>query len=378
MILYLRRNDQSMKSKKIYLLFAMVLGALLLSGCSRAGFSNSWPGLTTDGEIAYLAAGQHVYAIRLSDGSEIWRYPSKATSSLLFIAKPVITPDGMILLGSAGSDHRLVAIDPTRINVETNAPEETWIFSGAADRWIAAPLILGDKVFAPNADGHLYVLSLGDDLTTKTAEQKIELGGALWAQPASDGRLVYIPTMNHYLYAVDPESYEFAWPALNLGGAIPGSPLVTPEGELFLGSFASEVVRITPATGKMDPFISTQGWVWDSPTLVEDTLYFGDLDGYFYAVRVSGERLWSIQPDGPVVGSPLAMSDYVVFVTESGTVYAVDPEGKIVWQHEAGGQIYTSPVTGSDRLLVAPMNAEFLLAALDTNGNRVWTFKPEN
>jgi outer membrane protein assembly factor BamB len=72
------------------------------------------------------------------------------------------------------------------------------------------------------------------------------------------------------------------------------------------------------------------------------------------------------------------MPDYVVFVTESGSVYAVDREGKIVWQRAVGGQIYSAPVAGGDRILVAPMKAEFLLTALDTNGNQVWNFQPEN
>jgi outer membrane protein assembly factor BamB len=68
----------------------------------------------------------------------------------------------------------------------------------------------------------------------------------------------------------------------------------------------------------------------------------------------------------------------IVFATESGSVYAVDSEGKIVWQHELGGQIYTAPVAGTDQIIIAPMQADFSVAMLDTNGNQVWSFKPEN
>jgi outer membrane protein assembly factor BamB len=108
-------------------------------------------------------------------------------------------------------------------------------------------------------------------------------------------------------------------------------------------------------------------------------IYFGDLEGNFFAVdAANGNQIWSIQPDGPIVGSPLVMTDYIVFATESGSVYAVDSEGKIVWQRDVGGQIYTDPVSGSDKIVVAPMQAEFSLAVLDTNGNQVWTFTPEN
>jgi outer membrane protein assembly factor BamB len=108
-------------------------------------------------------------------------------------------------------------------------------------------------------------------------------------------------------------------------------------------------------------------------------IYFGDLEGNLFAVdAASGNQSWSIQPDGPVTGSPLVTNDAIIFVTESGSVYAVDRDGKIIWQRNVGGQIYTSPVTGADRIIVAPMQAEFSLAVLDTDGNQVWTFKPEN
>ena len=368
-----------MKPKYILFVLVIALAAVLLSGCSGQGFTNSWPGLATDGETAYLAAGQYVYAIRLSDGKEIWRYPAKADNKLQFIAQPVIAPDGAVVVGSAGNDHRLVALDPISLSGDAfKTPAEKWIFSEAKSTWVAGALILADKVFAPNSDGTLYVLDLQDGSSTKTALEKIELGGALWSQPSTDGKLVYVSSLDHHLHAIDPETYELAWPAIDLGGAIPGTPLIGPDGRLYVGSFASEVVKVDPATGTDTLLTSTQGWVWGGPVTDGEKIYFGDLEGNLFAMDgASGNQLWTIQPDGPVVGSPLVTNDAIVFATESGSVYAVDQDGKIAWQKEVGGQIYTSPVSGADRIIVAPMQAEFSLAVLDANGNQVWTFKPE-
>lgn len=369
-----------MKSKFLLFVLVAALATVLLSGCAgQTGLSNSWPGLASDGETAYLASGQYVYAIRLSDGKEIWRYPEKGGNSLQFIAQPVIAPDGTVVIGSAGSDHRLVALDPTRIDASTNTPAEKWIFSEAKSSWVAGVLILNDRVFAPNSDGFLYVIDLEDGLSTKAALKKIELGGALWSQPSTDGNLVYIASLDHHLHAIDPETYEFAWPAIDLGGAAPGTPLVGPDGNVYIGSFKSEVIKADPATGAHTLLTSTQGWVWSGPAADGQNIYFGDLEGNLFAIDTArGNQLWSIQPDGPVVGSPLVIAENIVFATESGSVYAVDIEGKIVWQREIGGQIYTEPVAGTDQIIVAPMQAEFSLAMLDTNGNQVWTFVPEN
>ena len=370
-----------MKPKFILFMLVAVLAAALLSGCaSRAAFSNSWPGLASDGEVAYLASGQYFHAVSLTDSKEIWRYPAKASGSLQFIAQPVVAPDGTIIIGSAGSDHRLVALDPSSLSSgETfKTPAEKWTFAEAKGSWIAGVLVLNDKVFAPNSDGFLYILDIQDGSSTKSALKKIELGGALWAQPTTDGSLVYVSSVDHYLYAINPDTYEFAWPAIDLDGAVPGTPLVGPDGNLYVGSFASEVVKVDPATGKDTLLTSTQGWVWGGPVTDGKNIYFGDLEGNLFAVdATSGSQAWSIQPDGPVAGSPLVTNDAIVFATESGSVYAVDQDGKIVWQHEVGGQIYTPPVLGADRIVVAPMQTEFSLAVLDTSGNQVWTFTPE-
>ena len=145
-----------MKPKFILFMLVAVLAAALLSGCaSRAAFSNSWPGLASDGEVAYLASGQYFHAVSLTDSKEIWRYPAKASGSLQFIAQPVVAPDGTIIIGSAGSDHRLVALDPSSLSSgETfKTPAEKWTFAEAKGSWIAGVLVLNDKVFAPNSDG---------------------------------------------------------------------------------------------------------------------------------------------------------------------------------------------------------------------------------
>jgi len=367
-----------MKSKHILFVLMVAVAAVLLSGCTgRAGLTNSWPGLSSDDNAVYLASGQFLYAVSTDSGKETWRYPASGSNSIHFIAQPVVASDGTIIVGSSGSDHRLVALDPSQLasNDGVMAPTEKWIFSEARSSWVAGVLVLDDKVFAPNSDGNLYVV----DLQTGSALQKINLGGALWAQPSTDDNLVYVASLDHFLYAIDPNTFEFAWPAISLGGAAPGRPLVGPDGNIYVGSFDSQVIKVDPATGASTLLTGTQGWVWDGPVSDGQNIYFGDLEGNISAVDAeSGNQLWSIQPDGPVVGSPLVASENIVFATESGSVYAVDNAGKIVWQREVGGQIYTSPTASAERIVVAPMQAEFSLAMLDGNGNLVWTFQPEN
>jgi outer membrane protein assembly factor BamB len=364
-------------SKKLIFVVIILLGAVLLSACAGGPVhGTTWPGLATDGNIAYLADGPSVYAVTLEDGRELWRYPGQRDPELVFYAPPAITPDGLVIVGSAGTNHSLIALNPNDINPETNAPFEVWRFTGAKDYWVAAPLILNNKLFAPNSDGNLYILDLQDERSVKEATV-VQLGGRLWAPPTTDGERVYITSLDHLVFAVDAETYEVVWQE-NLNGAVPGSAVLGEDGMLYAGSLASQLEKFDPSTGNHQPVLDAENWVWGTPAVEGDTLYFSDVDGNFYSFNTSTGKLnWNpVKPDGPITASPLIQGDYVLLATESGSIFAVGSDGKVLWQEEIGGKIYTTPVIAGDLILVAPLETEFYLVALDPNGRRIWTFTP--
>ena len=363
--------------KKILSISMLLLGAVLLSACSGGAVrGSSWPGLAADGNAAYLASGSLVHAVNLKDGSELWNYPEKANSKLIFYATPVITPDGLVIVGSAGTDHSLIAIDPADINPETNSPVAAWTFTGAGDHWVASPLVLGDKLFAPNSDGNLYVFDLKDGKSQKQPVKVIELGGRLWAQPVTDDKYVFVTSLDHTVSAVDIETYAVVWHK-DLSAAIPGSPAIGADGMLYVGSLASQLEKFDPATGEHEPAITVKDWIWSTAVMDGDALYFGDVSGNFYSYNTStGALNWSIKPDEAITGSAILQNDHLLLVTESGHIYAIAKNGSTLWFDTIGGQIYTTPVVSNEMILVAPLNADFQLAALNSDGRQVWKFPP--
>jgi glucose dehydrogenase len=198
----------------------------------------------------------------------------------------------------------------------------------------------------------------------------------LWSQPTTDGERVYITSLDHSVIAVDVNTYDILWHE-DLGGAVPGSAVVGEDGTLYVGSLASKLEKFDAATGNHQPILDAENWVWSTPSLDGDTLYFSDVDGNFYSVdTATGNLNWSVQPDGPVTASPLIQNDHILLATESGSIYAVDRDGKVLWSEEVGGKIYTTPVAAGDVILVAPLETDFYLAALDPNGRQIWTFAP--
>ncbi len=185
--------------KRSTLFSFVLLGAILLSACSSAASrGTSWPGLAADANNAYLANGQFIYAARLSDGSKLWQYPDKAGSQQFFAA-PLLTPDGQLIVGSAGTDQGLYSLDPA-----TGATKWSVPFTGAKDRWIAAPLAINDTLYAPNNDGSLYALKLA----TGELLWSLSIGHPLWGSPVTDGKLIFLTSLDHFLYAIDPQSQK--------------------------------------------------------------------------------------------------------------------------------------------------------------------------
>lgn len=367
-------------SKKPVIITIVLLAAVFLAGCAGGPLRGStWPGLTADETTAYLADGPHVYAINLRDGRELWRYPEESNSRLAFYSTPVLTPDGHVIVGSSGSSYSLIALNPADINPQTNTPTEAWIFNGARDHWVAPPLVVQDKVFAVNADGNLYVLDLRDGQSTKQAVRTIQVDGRLWSQPITDGERVFITSLDHNVVAMDVNTYEVLWRE-NIGAAVPGSAVLGSDGMLYVGSLASQLVRFDPTTGSYSRVLDADYWIWSTPSMDGDTLYFGDLIGKFYAYNTASSSLnWPpVQPDGPITASPLIQDDSILLATESGNIYALDREGRVLWSQAVGGKIYTTPVSAGGLTLVAPLGADFYLAALDENGRQVWTFNQGN
>jgi len=355
-----------MKTNRMKLFLALALLAVLLSACGGTPAAATWPGLAADGNAAYLANGSVVHAIRLSDGEELWSFPEKPSAKLIFYANPVFTPDGQIIVGSSGSDHTLFFLDP-------DTGRETWSFTGASNHWVASPLVVDNLVYAPNADGTLYIFDLsikGEDKLSGS----VKLDGRLWAQPATDGNLIFVTSLEHKVFAVDPKTRTVAWKA-ELDGAIPGSPLAA-DGTLYVGSLGAALEAIDIATHQTIWSAATQGWLWGGPTLNDGILYFGDLDGNFYAIDSANGKpaAETTQPDGGILSSPLFWNGQIIFVTENGTVYSLTPGESPQSMEKLNGKLYTAPVTAGDLLLIAPFQGDYLLVALDKEGKEEWHY----
>lgn len=353
-----------MSTKRLLLFSLLAVATLALSACGTQVPVNNWPGLSADSEKAYVANGSFVYAVNLNNGSEAWRYPAEANNDYLFYAIPALTPDGQLLIGSAGTKHDFFSINPA-------TGKDNWVkpFTEGKGLWVAPPLVLNDLIYAPNADGLLYVLDLNGSLV-----DKVVLGGSLWSAPVTDGTHIYVASLDHHLHIIDPSNLQ-SFKTTDLGGAIPGGPTLNGDG-IYIGTFASKL-EFVDSSGASQTLAEAEGWIWGTPAIDDETLYYADLEGNIYSFDLpTGAQNWNnVKPDGPIAASPLIVGEQIFVVTEEGSLVALDRDGKFQ-VYELGGKIYTTPVISNDLILVAPFQADFTLVALDADGKQAWKFTP--
>jgi len=347
--------------KKNTLLKLAVLGllSLALSACGTVP-PLSWPGLAVDeanGRI-YLAYQNKLTALNSQSGTPVWEFPTENNKNFSVFADPVVA-NGQLYFGAY--DHVFYALDPAN-------GMQTWSFGAADSRYIASPLVDGERIYAANADHHLYALDQDGTLlwTFTTSHPQ-------WGTPALGAGVLYLGSLNHFLYAVDANSGVQQW-ATDTGGTLVSGPLLH-EGMLYTGTFNSEVLALDAGSGEVQWRVTTDGWIWGTPALYEGQLLVGDLNGILYSLDpVSGAENWRLDTGGSLTGTPLGLNGHIYVINEAGRVISVTPEGNIAWNQDFGTELYGSAVASGDLILVSQHNNTTTLVAVNESGTRVWQF----
>jgi outer membrane protein assembly factor BamB len=362
-----------MKSKYILFIIVIALLTIFLSACAggAATLASSWPGLTINDQVGYVAYNQLVSAINLENGTEKWRFPATPNAKITFYAQPVMSADGQLIVG--GYNHILYSLNPE--NGQVN-----WQFEGATNRYIASPLVTDNAIYIPNADKNVYALDLKGNLLWTLA-----IPGEAWSAPILDPNCdcMYLSSLDHRIYAIDPQKGTIIWQTNDLGGSVVGTPTLSSDGTLYVGTFASELISLDSSNGEVIWRKPTDGWLWSSPTLDKDQLYIGDLSGYLYAFNAKdGASVWTVGPDkldGEIVGSPLLTNDTLYINTKNGNLYSLDTSGNINWTQVIGGSLYPSPLANGEQILVTPIitkDPKELVVAVNSDGTKQWSYFP--
>ncbi len=352
-----------MKPKSSLFVLSLTVIGLFMSGCAQGLMPASWPGITVSGNVAYVAAGPQIFAVNLANGAAKWRFPERAKATQFFYAAPALTEDGQLIV--AGYDHVLYSIDPA--NGKTK-----WMFKGARDRYIAAPLVTKDRIYAPNADYRLYALDTEGNL-----QWAFESGQSFWGSPLLEGETLYIGSLDRKVYALRASDGKKLWER-SLSAAILSAPATAEGRPLFVSTFDGILYALEKNNGEVLWQKSLDARLWSTPLIVNDRLYIGDEAGRLHALDIAtADELWQADAGSAILHAPILLSDSLLaFGSEDGRLQVITLDGAPEWQQTIRGKLYGAPAKAGDLILVAPVEGDSVLIALTSSGAQKWAFKP--
>jgi len=371
----------------------LLILAVALAACGGVA-GGSWAGLSTNqsGEKLFVAYDRSVVALNAASGAVLWEYPDEDSRNAQFYAQPV-ADNGSVYVGDY--DGRLHAIDSeTGTSQWVYEPERETLVGPlspeAPDRVISGVALSPDLAFFGLGSRNVVAVAREDASEVWTFETDHGVWGTplyLDAESSPDGTpLLLVSSLDHNLYALDPESGNEYW-SLNLGGAAPGNMLYDAENQrVYLGTFGKGVVAVDLESASIAARFQTEEWVWSHPALDGNRLYIGDLGGNLYAVEIGEGTLtqaWKVTPTPEAIrGTPLVIDNLVIVGAEDGRIFArIAESGAEVWSTNVEAKVLTELISVSDEdddtthIVAGTDKKERLIVALNvTNGEGAWSY----
>jgi len=266
--------------------------------------------------FVYVGSGDScVYALDAGSGKCIWKYKTNG----IVHATPALA-GGVVYIGSF--DGNFYALDATTGKLK-------WKFKTVGDTYFPlgevqkGAVIVDNTVIFGSRDYNIYAL----DAKTGTGKWNMkELGSWIIATPLAYGGNIYFGTSDsHRFYCMDAQTGEVKW-TLPLNMRVYGTACVA-GGEIAFGCFNGKLYFVNPETGKVNRVFQTEeskknysgiynaddsfrndfalygenykesekkilalGSILSSPLAENNTLYFGDANGNFYALSLDGRK----------------------------------------------------------------------------------------
>lgn len=265
--------------------------------------------LIVSGDLYVPSDDGFLYKLDLATRKELWRFdthggavkrvlPDPKAEGYDYQASSPVLADGTVFVGSA--DGHLYAVD-------SRDGKERWRFkTGGLVR--STPAVANGRVLFGSFDGSVYAVEAasGKELW------KYATGDAVNSSPALVSGIAYIGSRSTDLYAFDAASGAIRWKYYYWMSWVESSPVLK-DGMLYVGSSDYQrVYALDARDGAPKRWFDTEGSAWSTPAVTEQTVYIGavgtvgymaDHHGGFFALdRETGRERWRF-PMSPIEGS---------------------------------------------------------------------------
>ncbi len=384
--------------RRAALLGALLLLTLVLVACGAGRIEASWGdlSLTNDGTQLLFAYYDRVVKIdpisgrpvqlldndgdvRLDDqgNPRTWVVGApEVPAQTQFYTAPLALDEDTLLIASYSGALFEVENRTARVDNQAGVP--------VAGQVVANPVIENDLLYLPYSQANMQALAMNGF----APEWTLTTQHGIYGKPLFVDDALYVASLDHNVYSLDPATGEVIWNT-DLSGAITSAPAYG-NNALYIGSFASKLFKLS-LDGEILGSVDAVNWVWGTPAIDGDMLYFGDVVGNLYAARDTGnsfELVWGplqIAKDD-IVATPIVAGDVLVVGSRDHNVYWVDRStGEVLQTRETKGEVLGNmlllepsdalPISQPIVVVSTMANEELVVAFSLENGERLWAYQ---
>lgn len=257
-----------------------------------------------------------------------------------------------------------------------------WAFA-TGGQVFSSPVIVDGVVYIGSMDGYLYAI----DLKSGQLKWKFQAIAGVGTTPAVLDGKVYFGTLTsledpianeeNYFYAVDIATGKEIWKTLIPYGLI-STPVVTGEA-VYFGGLAGKFYALNRQDGKELWTFQTQNGFVSSSYFADGVLYIGGMDAFLYALDAgTGEKKWAAQVSTPINSSPVVTEKEVLICDLENWLYVFDRRsGKQIAKHEVGQAMISSPVVKGEMVYFGLVDGR-VIAVNYLTGEGIWEFQTNN
>ena len=295
-------------------------------------------GAITDGTVYVPTMDGRFYALRLSDGKQLWKFVNEDQDGAK--SSPCVADD-LVCYGDEFGTFRALDRQSGRLRWKVTSDAEI----------ISSPSYINGKVLFGSYDGFLYCL----DAKTGKEVWKSETDGPVHCSPSLAGKAVAVAGCDGVLRLIGIADGKQVR-ALEIGGNIASTPAVVGN-RLFLGTMGCQVLGINTDTMERlweYEHARRQFPYYGSAAVSDDLVVIGGRDKMVHALdQATGKERWSLQTKGRVEGSPVVVGDRIFVGSSDGTLYGIDlASGRKCWEFVTGAPLVASPAVAADRLVI--------------------------